>query len=63
MIQQKLNELMPNGKSMILAYDHGLEHGPVEFDMNSVNPEYIIDIAEKGGCNGLVLHHGIAKEY
>jgi len=65
LIKEKLAQIMPNGRAMILAYDQGLEHGPRDFKMNpeSRNFEYILDIATKGGFTGLVLHAGLAEKY
>lgn len=52
-----------NGKVMLLAYDQGFEHGPVEFDEKSVNPEYIMEIAKNGMFTGIVFQEGIAAKY
>ena len=35
----KLNKILKKGKAMFLAYDHGLEHGPSDFDDKDVDPE------------------------
>ncbi len=60
-----IQKIAPEGRAMILAYDHGFEHGPRDFLANpaSVNPEAIIEIAEKGGFSALVFHAGIAEKY
>ncbi len=63
MISNQIKKVLRNGKSLVLAYDHGLEHGPVDFDLSSIDPSYILDIAEKAGFNAVVLHHGIAEKY
>ncbi len=55
--------LLRNGKALILACDHGLEHGPKDFTVSSINPEYILDIAEKGRYNAVVLQKGLAEKY
>lgn len=52
-----------NGKVMLLAYDQGFEHGPVEFDEKTVDPNYILDIAKNGLFTGVVLQEGIAARY
>ena len=59
----KLNKLTTKGKTLFLAYDQGLEHGPTDFDDKNVNPRYIIEIAEKGKYNGVVFQKGIAEKY
>jgi class I fructose-bisphosphate aldolase len=52
-----------NGKVMLLAYDQGMEHGPVDFDEKSIDPNYIIKIAQNGNFTGLVLQEGLAARY
>jgi fructose-bisphosphate aldolase, class I len=59
----KLNKLTTNGKTLFLAYDQGLEHGPTDFDDKNVDPRYIINIAEKGKYNGVVFQKGVAEKY
>lgn len=56
-------KLLTKGKSLILAYDQGLEHGPSDFQDKNINPEYILDIAKKGKYNGIILQKGIAEKY
>lgn len=48
---------------MYLAYDHGVEHGPVDLIGKSIDPTYVLDIAVKGGYNAVVLQKGIAGKY
>ncbi|KKT51428.1 MAG: fructose-bisphosphate aldolase (class I), fructose-bisphosphate aldolase, class I [Microgenomates group bacterium GW2011_GWC1_44_37] len=52
-----------NGKVMILAYDQGFEHGPVDFDEKSVDPAYIMEIAKNGYFTGVVFQEGVAAKY
>jgi fructose-bisphosphate aldolase, class I len=64
MLNAHINKLMTNNKTLILAYDQGVEHGPsADFDLRNINPEFIVDIAEKGKYNALVLHNGVAEKY
>lgn len=46
-----------------MAYDHGLEHGPTDFNANNVNPDFVLDIAARGGFNAVILQKGIAEKY
>ena len=48
---------------MFLAYDHGLEHGPSDFNDVNVDPNYILDIAVKGSFGAVILQKGIAEKY
>lgn len=59
----KLNKLTIKGKTLLLAYDQGLEHGPTDFNDKNVDPKYIIDIAKRGKYNGVVFQKGIAEKY
>jgi len=54
-----------NGKALILPYDQGLEHGPVDF-FNAPfaqDPMHIINIAKKGNYDAIALHIGNARRY
>jgi len=59
----KLNKLLNSGKTLLLAYDQGLEHGPTDFNDTNVDPRYILDIALKGKYNGIILQKGTAEKY
>lgn len=58
-----MKALEKNGKVMLLAYDQGFEHGPIDFDEKSVEPNYIVDIAKNGYYTGVVFQEGIAARY
>ncbi|HOJ70719.1 MAG TPA: hypothetical protein PLR38_02650 [Syntrophorhabdaceae bacterium] len=54
-----------HGKALILPYDQGLEHGPVDFfdAPFAQNPMHIIDIARQGGYDAIAMHIGNARRY
>lgn len=53
-----------NGRSMLLAYDQGLEHGPsTDFDDRNVDPKFIMEIAARGNFNGVVFQKGVAERF
>lgn len=58
-------ELPRNGPWMFLAYDHGMTRGPQIFNPvpKSMNPQYVLEIAEKGKFDGIILEPGLAKSY
>ncbi len=59
-----METFLTNGRSMLLAYDQGFEHGPsVDFNEKNVDPTYVMDIAAKGGFNGIVFQKGLAEKY
>lgn len=57
--------LQTYGKTIILPYDQGLEHGPRDFFNASFaqNPLHIIEIAKKAKYNAVVFHIGNARRY
>jgi len=58
-----LEKITKNGKALFLAYDHGMEHGPVDFDDESVDPAKILEIADSGFFTGFICQKGIAEKY
>jgi len=38
----RLSRILPDGKSVIFAFDHGVEHGPADFPPEYVRPEKIL---------------------
>ena len=57
--------LARDGKILILAMDHGLEHGPTDFESvpESLDPEYVFDIASHEAVTGLAVQKGVAEAY
>lgn len=62
-MKTKLNNIFRKGKTLILAYDQGLEHGPIDFNDKNVDPKYIINIAKEGKFTALAVQRGIAEKY
>ena len=58
-----LQPFIKNSKAMLLAYDHGMEHGPVDLVGKSYDPNYILDLAIQGGFTGVILQKGVAEKY
>jgi len=57
--------LTRDGKVLILAYDHGLEHGPVDFDAvpESADPAHVFDVATHPAVTSLAVQKGVAEGY
>ncbi len=58
-----LSKITTKGKAMYLAYDHGIEHGPLDLTGKSIDPDYILKIAVDGEYNAIVLQKGVAEKY
>ena len=54
-----------NGTLLFLPYDHGIEHGPIDFFENpeSADPSYVFKLAVDGRFSGVVTHSGLARRY
>ena len=54
-----------NGTLLLLPYDHGIEHGPIDFlgNPDSASPAYLFGLAIEGRFSGVVTHHGVAARY
>jgi class I fructose-bisphosphate aldolase len=54
-----------NGKSLILAYDHGLEHGPVDFEPNpeTADAETVFELASHDAVTSLAVQKGVAEAF
>jgi class I fructose-bisphosphate aldolase len=54
-----------DGNVLILAYDHGLEHGPVDFEdvPETMNPETVWDVATHDAVSAFAVQKGIAETY
>ena len=64
MNKDRMAPFLTGGKSVLLAYDQGLEHGPsTDFDEKNVDPGAIMDIAAKGKFNGVVFQKGVAERF
>ena len=63
-MEDLMKPFLKDGKSLLIAYDQGLEHGPsADFDERNVDPQFIMDTAEKGEFSGLVFQKGCAEKY
>jgi len=57
--------LARDGNVLILAYDHGLEHGPVDFEPvpATMDPGTVFDIATHEAVTGFAIQKGVAEAY
>ena len=60
---QLIDKVMRGDRALILAYDQGMEHGPIDFNEESVDPNYILEIALQGRYSAVVIGKGIAAHY
>lgn len=60
---QSLDPILRSGRGLLLAYDHGFEHGPGDFDEQSVDPKWIMELADLGNFTGVICQKGVAAHY
>lgn len=58
-----LDKITKEGKALFLAYDQGMEHGPGDFDSDSIDPNYILSIGIEGEFNAVIFQKGVADKY
>jgi len=56
----RLSRILRNGRSVIFAMDHGMEHGPDEFPREHVNPKIILEKVVNAGVDAIMVNIGIA---
>ncbi|MFB6286957.1 MAG: class I fructose-bisphosphate aldolase [Candidatus Bipolaricaulia bacterium] len=54
-----------NGTLFVLPYDHGMEHGPIDFMRNpeSADPAHLFELAIDGDFSAIATHYGVAARY
>lgn len=54
-----------NGTLLVLPYDHGIEHGPIDFMRNpqSADPAHLFELAIDGDYSAIATHFGVASRY
>ena len=62
-MHHNINNLLNKDKAVFLALDQGLEHGPKDFNLKTINPEYVFNIAKEGNFNAIILQKGLAVKY
>lgn len=60
---EPIHRLLRKDRGLLMAYDHGLEYGPSQFDMRSVDPNFVVDLANCGHFTGFICQKGIAAKY
>jgi len=57
----RLSRILPDGKAVIFAFDHGVEHGPSDFPPEFVNPRVIIEKVVSAGVDAIMMLPGMAR--
>ncbi len=57
----RLRRILPDGKAVVFAFDHGVEHGPSDFPEGRVNPEPVLKAVVEAGVDAVMLTPGMAR--
>ena len=57
----RLRKILQDGKAVIFAFDHGVEHGPSDFPPYHINPEVILSKVVKAGIDAIMMLPGMAR--
>ncbi len=57
----RLRRILPDGKAVIFAFDHGVEHGPKDFPPEHVDPRVIISKVVEAGVDAIMMLPGMAR--
>ncbi|SNZ12513.1 fructose-bisphosphate aldolase [Natronoarchaeum philippinense] len=65
MTEHRNASIARDGKSIILAHDHGLEHGPAAFEgvEDRLDPETVFEMATHDAVTALAVQKGLAEQY
>jgi fructose-bisphosphate aldolase, class I len=59
----RLDRFLKDKRGLILNFDQGLEEGPKAFNLHSIDPTYVFNIALEGEYTGIIVQAGIAEKY
>lgn len=59
----RLNRIIDKktGKTVIIAFDHGVEHGLADFPEKVLEPRVVVRAAAEGRAKGIMMHKGVAR--
>ncbi|BAA78920.2 fructose-bisphosphate aldolase class I [Aeropyrum pernix K1] len=57
----RLSRILPDGRSVIFAFDHGIEHGPGEIPEERLDPRLLIREVVEAGVDAIMTTPGIAR--
>lgn len=58
--RENLSKILKNGRGVWVAYDHGMEHGPKDFNGFPTDPHNVVRELSPL-CEGFLMNYGIAK--
>ena len=57
----RMKRIMPDGKAVVFAFDHGVEHGPSDFPPGRLNPTPLLKAVVEAGVDAVMLTPGMAR--
>jgi class I fructose-bisphosphate aldolase len=59
----RIDRILREQRALMLSFDQGLEDGPKSFNLHTIDPEYVLNIALEGQYTAIAVHPGIAEKY
>jgi len=56
----RLSRILKNGRAVVFAFDHGVEHGPSDFPPEHVDPRVILEKVVSAGVDAVMMLPGMA---
>jgi len=56
----RLSRILRNGRAVVFAFDHGVEHGPKDFPSEHIDPKVILRKVVDAGVDAVMLLPGMA---
>ena len=56
----RLKRILPDGKAVVFAFDHGVEHGPSDFLPEHIDPRTILQKVVDAGVDAVMMTPGLA---
>ncbi len=57
----RLSRILSDGRAVIFAFDHGVEHGPGDFPPEHIDPKVILSKVVEAGVDAIMMLPGMAR--
>ncbi len=57
----RLSRILRDGKAVVFAFDHGIEHGPRVFPEDRVDPRRVLEKVVEAGVDAIMTTPGVAR--
>jgi fructose-bisphosphate aldolase, class I len=58
-----IQKVLRDGRALLFDFDSGFTEGPKAFNIHSIDPSYVVNIAAEGQYTAALLHAGLTERY